>query len=87
MLIDAPQRFEVGRLEVPNGEGHGAIVAGVDARAQRGCFGRFCPFVSRTSHCAQDDSVLFGNSFRNKARPIGPKFSTANPSGLHRKEE
>jgi hypothetical protein len=28
MLIDAPQRVEVGGLEVPNGEGHGAIVAG-----------------------------------------------------------
>jgi hypothetical protein len=27
MLIDAPQRVEVGGLEVPNGEGHGAIVA------------------------------------------------------------
>ena len=28
MLVDAPQRVEVGGLEVPNGEGHGAIVAG-----------------------------------------------------------
>jgi hypothetical protein len=27
MLIDAPQRVEVGGLEVPNGEGHRAIVA------------------------------------------------------------
>ena len=31
MLIDAPQRVEVGGLEVPNGEGHGAIVAGREA--------------------------------------------------------
>jgi hypothetical protein len=28
MLIDAPQRVEVGGLEVPNGEEHWAIVAG-----------------------------------------------------------
>jgi hypothetical protein len=53
MLIDAPQRVEVGGLEVPNGEGHGAIVAGAGrAGAQRACFGRFCPFASRISHFA-----------------------------------